>query len=139
MFTRPATGVIFQSEDEDRAVHDVEYCKILWEQSDPLLQERWRPYKGRPPKDQPYNTFKLENGSWCMGIVGNPDKIRSEHPTIVVLDAAADILRGEESFNVAQATRCLHIVCLSSANPGWFRERTEDAVPVDWPNYQDAA
>ena len=28
-FTHPATCVVFQSEDEDRATHDVEYCKIL--------------------------------------------------------------------------------------------------------------
>lgn len=136
MFTRPATGVIFQSEDEDRAVHDVEYCKILLDQSIPELKARWLPYKDRNVWDQPYNTLRMANGSWCMGLVGNPDKIRSQHPTIVVLDEAAYITRGEESFNVAQATRCHHIVCLSSANPSWFRERTEDANPIDWPNYE---
>lgn len=136
MFTRPATGVVFQSEDEDRAIHDVNYARILWEQSIPELKDRWQPYKGKDPWSQPYNGFRMDNGSWCLGIVGNPDKIRSQHPTIVVLDEAAYITRGEESFNVAQATRCHHIVALSSANPGWFRERTRFATPEDFPDYR---
>jgi hypothetical protein len=135
MFTRPATGVIFQSEDEDRAVSDVEYVKILWEQSEPELRARWKPEKEIPPFQQSYNYFGLANGSWCLGLPGKPDKIRSQHPTIVVLDEAAHITRGKESFNVAVATRCLHIVCLSSANPGWFQQATEGATPVDWPEY----
>lgn len=135
MFTRPATGVVFQSEDEDRAIHCVNYTKTLWDQSIPELKSRWPTYKGKEPWSQPYNGFRMDNGSWCLGIVGNPDKIRSQHPTIVVLDEAAFIIRGEESFNVAQATRCHHIIALSSANPGWFRERTEFAIPEDWPEY----
>lgn len=138
MFTRPATGVVFQSEDEDRAVHCVNYTKILWDQSLAELKARWPTYRGKDPWIQPYNNFKMENGSWCLGIVGNPDKIRSQHPTIVVLDEACYITRGEESFNVAQATRCHHIVCLSSANPSWFRERTEFASPSNWPEYKSS-
>jgi len=75
-----------------------------------------------------------------LGIPGNPDKIRSEHPTVVVLDEAAHIQEGERSYNVAAATRCLHLIALSSANPGWFRDATEFSLPVDWPDYPgDAA
>lgn len=134
-FTHPATCVVFQSEDEDRAVHDVEYCKILWEQSPPMLREHWKLSKALDK--QPYNEFNLANDSRLLGIPGNPDKIRSEHPTIVILDEAAHITEGEKSFNVAAATRCLHMVALSSAKPGWFRDFTEFATPVDWPDYED--
>lgn len=133
MFTVPATGVVFQSKDEKRAVHDVTNVKTLWDNTLAPLKARWKPKKDVPAFEQAYNRFELENGSWCMGVPGDPDKIRSEHPTIVVLDEAAHIPRGEESFNVAQGTRCLHIICLSSAYPGWFQEQTQDAVPVDWP------
>jgi hypothetical protein len=132
-FTHPATCVVFQSEDEDRAVHDVEYCKTLWEQSPKPLQERWPLLK--PLEKQPYNEMRLANQSRLIGIPGDPDKIRSEHPTCVVLDEAAHITEGEKSYNIAAATRCPHLICLSSANPGWFRDATEFATPVDWPEY----
>lgn len=133
MFNTAATGVVFQSEDEDRAVNLVEYVKTLWDSSLEPLKRRWRPKKDTPAWQQAYNSFELENGSYCVGIPGKPDKIRSAHPTVVILDEAAHIKRGEESFNVAQGTRCLHIICLSSAWPGWFQEATQDAIPVDWP------
>jgi hypothetical protein len=132
-FTHPATCVVFQSEDEDRAVHDVIYAKTLWENSPALLREQWP--LSKPLDKQSYNEFNLANGSRMLGIPGNPDKIRSEHPTVVVLDEAAHIQEGERSYNVAAATRCLHLVALSSANPGWFREATEFSTPCDWPEY----
>ena len=133
MFTRPAIGVVFQSRDEDRSVNDVTYCKTLWDNSPPALKERW-PLK-RVLSQQPYNSLELANGSWCIGITGDPQKIRSEHPTIVCLDEAAHMENGDANYNVAQATRCLQIICLSSAWPGWFRAFTEFAMPVDWPDY----
>jgi len=139
MFTQPATSVIFQSEDEERALHDVEYVKVLWENTLPELQARWKPYKDRHPRDQPKESFTMENASWCKGIVGNPNKIRSEHPTIVILDEAAHIIRGEESFNIATATRCRYIVCLSSANPGWFADIVERADQIHWPDFKQKA
>lgn len=132
-FTHPATCVVFQSEDEDRAVHDVEYCKVLWRRSLPMLKEQWK--LSKEIEKQPYNEFRISNDSRLLGIPGDPDKLRSEHPTVVVLDEAAHITEGERSYNVAAATRCLHLVCLSSANPGWFRDATEFASPVEWPDY----
>jgi hypothetical protein len=132
-FEHPATCVVFQSEDEDRAVHDVTYTKILWRNSLDELKDRWK--LAKPLEKQPYNEFHLANRSRLIGIPGDPDKIRSEHPTIVVLDEAAHITEGEKSYNIAAATRCPHLVCLSSAYPGWFRDFTEFAPPVHWPEY----
>lgn len=132
-FTRPASCIVFQSEDEDRAVHSVGYCKTLWEHSPELLREQWT--LAKPLDKQPYNEFRLANASRLVAIPGDPDKIRSEHPTAVILEEAAHIQEGERSFNVAAATRCPHLICVSSANPGWFRDATEFAMPVEWPEY----
>jgi len=133
MFTLPAVKVVFQSEDEDRAVHDIEYVKVLWEQSIQPLKNRWE--LAKEFDKHPYYKFELANGSSCIALPGNPDKIKSEHPTIVILDEAAIIVRGEHSYNVSIATRAPHVIALSSAWPGWFRNHTEFAAPVPWPDY----
>lgn len=138
MFTRPATTVVFQSEDEDRATNDVEMIKVLWDQSLPRLKERWKPKGGIHPFDQSYDYFELENGSWCRGLSGKANKSRSLHPTCFGLDEAAFMTQGEEIYNVVKAAYPLHLVVWSSANLGWFRDATELAVPVDWPtDYKD--
>lgn len=135
MFTKSNTGVVFQSQDEDRALNDVQYVKTLWNNSWVELKERW-PLKQAFGKEA-YNYFELENGSWCLGIPGNPDKIRSAHPTYVVLDEAAHIEQFEASFNIAVRTKCLKIISLSSAGPGSFETECERAKPVDWPYLQE--
>lgn len=130
-FTHPATCVVFQSEDLDRAQHDIVYCKTLWEQSPDYLKDRWPLAKSLDR--QPQHMLQMANKSRIVAIPGDPDKIRSEHPTIVVLDEAAIITEGEKSYNVAMAASPLHVVCLSSAESGWFQEFTERAMPVAWP------
>lgn len=139
MFTRPATTVVFQSEDADRAVHDVENVKHLWEHSIPSLRARWKLANedGNPWK-QAFDRLELANGSWCRGLSGRPDKSRSLHPTIFVLDEAAFMTAGAQIYNTVLAARPRHIWVLSSANPGWFREATEAALPVDWPEKKAA-
>jgi hypothetical protein len=132
-FTRPGTTVMIQSEDEDRALKPIDYIKILWENSSPELQAIWAPLRGRGPRDQAENEFKLANHSWVKGLVGNPEKIRSEHPTIVIFDEAAHMTRIEAAFNNARATRCHKIVALSSTAPGWFAEITESTAVIPWP------
>lgn len=132
-FTHPATKVVIQSQDHDRALHDVQNCKILWENSIPRLRERWPLPK--PLKDQPYERFRLSNGSEIVGIPGDPRKIKSEHPTIYIQDESAIIEQGEESLNEAIAARCLKIWCVSSAFPGWFADLFESSLPARWPDY----
>ncbi|HXI85287.1 MAG TPA: hypothetical protein VNL17_14495 [Verrucomicrobiae bacterium] len=132
-FTKPATRVIFQSEDEDRAINDIEYVKQLWKNSDPWIRDRWPARKNVDL--QPRDSFELANDSSFIALVGNPSKIRSFHPTIYVLDEAAHVEQGEESWNVAMATEALHMIGLSSVAPGWFQDVIEFATPVDWPKY----
>ena len=133
MLTKPATGVVFQSRDHDRAVHDVDCCKELYANSIPQLKDRW-PLTG-PLQKQSFDRFELANGSWCLGISGDPKKINSEHPSIVVLDEAALMERGADSYASALATRSRTIIALSSAEPGWFEEYVEGARPENWPEY----
>jgi hypothetical protein len=132
-FTHPATCVAFQSRDERRALKCVEYVKTLWRNSIDPLKELW--VLEKPVEKQPSHEFRLKNDSKFLALTGDPDNIRSEHPTIVVLDEAAFMERGEESYNTALATQSLHMIVLSSANPGWFEEVIERALPVRWPTY----
>lgn len=132
-FNRPATKVVFQSEDEARALKLIEYSRELWKNSMPELQQRW-PLKKELDR-QPGDVFTLGNDSQLIGIVGNPDKVRSEHPSIYVLDEAAHVERGLDSWNIAMATGAPHMIALSSAAPGWYADLTEGAVPTDWPDY----
>lgn len=133
MFTKPAIGVVIQSRDEDRSVHDVECIKCLWDRSPEPLKERWK--LKRPLFQQPYNKLEVANGSWCVGLTGDPQKIRAWHPSIAVLDEGAHIENGDANYNIAMATRCIQLIVLSSAWPGWFREATEFATPCEWPDY----
>lgn len=132
MFTRPATTAVVMSVDWSRALKTVEYVKTLWQQSIPELRALWKPLNGMAPEAQAAEKFYLENGSWIQAIPHDPNKIRSQHSTIVLMDEAAHIPQGEENFNVALHSRPVRIIALSSMAPGWFDSKTADAVPVDW-------
>lgn len=137
VFTKPATRVVIQSRDEDTAITCVRYAKALWSNSLPSLRSHWTLEK--KIDNQPDHELTMATGSTLIAIPGDPDKARSAHPTIVILDEAAHMENGEESYNVAVATRCLHLILLSSANPGFFCDLVERAVPVPWPDYRKAA
>lgn len=132
-FVNPATKVIFQSQDEDRALNDIKYVKELWRNSNPVLKERWKLNKA--VEYQPQESFTLANGSEFVGLVGNPSKIRSFHPTVYVLDEAAHVEQAEEAWMTALATNAPHMIALSSAAPGWFCDYIDMATPVNWPSY----
>jgi hypothetical protein len=121
--------------DETRACHAVDCCKILWDNADPLLKERW-PLKKTLDK-QAYNLLEFSNKSWILGIPGDPNKIRSEHPSIVAFDEAAFMPMGEEAYNTAIATRTPKMIVFSSAFPGWLNDMYQQAKPTDWPGYPE--
>lgn len=135
-FTTPATKVVFQSKDETRSLKLMEYVKCLWSQSMPELRQIWRPWKS--PENQSYHEFRMANDSHLVSIVGDPDKVRSEHPSIYVQDEAAHMPQGEEALNVAAGTRVPKIIVLSSTQAGWFDDACmsrADGAPMwmDWP------
>lgn len=136
-FSNPATVVLFQSQDEDRAINLVRYVKCLWSQSLPQLRKIWT-VKNAPEK-QAYNEFALSNGSHFYGVVGDPNKIRSLHPTAYVADEAAYMDDFEEAWSVAAGTRVPHMIALSSVQPGpYLTLCSERAEWVDWPMYGEA-
>ena len=130
--THQPSKVIFWAQDEDRALKPLEYCWTMWEQMTPRLKALWP--LDRPRDRQGYNMLELARGGALLALPGkDPDKIRSEHPSIVMLDEAAFIDKGREAVAVALATRVPKLVALTSANPGWFRSVTKDAQPASWP------
>ena len=117
--THKASKVIFWGPDEDRALQPLNYAWTLWENQTEQLKEAWP--LDRPRERQSYTSMELANDSVLVALPGkDPDRIRKEHPTIVLFDEAAIIERFAESYGVALAARPLKIVAISSAKPGEF-------------------
>lgn len=131
VMTHQPASTIFWAQDEDRAQKCIEYCWTLYEQQDARLKAL---YPLKRPKDQQASKSTLEfaDGGWLVALPGkDPNKIRSEHPTIVWLDECCFIDNGGEAFDVAISTRVPFIRGVSSAAPSWFRDLTAPAVPEE--------
>lgn len=128
--TRPATGVIIQSRDEQRAKKLIDYARTLYERSDPEWK-RLHPLE-KPLAAQRETELRLANDSYLKAIVGTSDAARSEHPTIFIADEAAFMDECEECLNTSRAAKPLHMWAISSANKGPFFDMLETAVPCDW-------
>lgn len=132
MMTVPATRVIYMAIDEDRSLKMLNYAWTLWENQDAALKQIWP--LDRPREKQAYNVLEFKNQSSAIALPGKDvDKIRSEHPSIVIFDEAAFIERFSRALDNALATRALKVVAITSAEPGEFREYTRDALSVEWP------
>jgi hypothetical protein len=132
VMTHQPASCIFWCPDQDRAEKCIEYCKVLYEQQEPWLKNLFPlPRKKKRVDDQAVYRFELGGGGWLEALPGkNPNKIRSEHPTIVFMDEAAFNENGLEAYGNAVSTRPLKLVAISSAYPGWFFDLIEPAVPV---------
>ncbi len=130
--TRQPSSCIFWCPDQDRAEKCIEYCKVLYRQQDQWLKDLYPlPRKKRTVEDQSVFRFELGAGSWLEALPGkNPDKIRSEHPTIVCMDEAAFNPNGAEAYANALSTRPKKLLAFSSAYPSWFFDMTKPAVLV---------
>jgi len=126
-FTTPERGYVFQAPDESRAVNCINYVKVLWENSDEELKKRWP--LAKPLDMQAQTVLVMANGTRFEAIPGGVDKIRSKHPTAYIMDEGAFIPDGGECLDTAMAANPLWVTVISSANPGWFREATEFAMP----------
>lgn len=133
-FNHAARRILFQSKDEARSLQLIRYVKTLWEQSMPELQKKWPVL--RHPREQAYDTFELANGSLFRGVVGDADKVRSEHPSVYVADEAAFMKEFEEAWAVAAGSRVPKMIALSTAEESPFWELCNaDSHWVDWPDY----
>ena len=134
-FNRSATVVLFQSQDEERAVNLVKYVKCLWKRSLPQLKKHWAV---RQDVDrQAHYEFKLANGSEFHGVVGDPQKVRSLHPSVYVADEAAWMDQFEDAWAVAAGTRVPKLIALSSVAPGaYWSICNEGSKYVNWPGVE---
>jgi hypothetical protein len=132
--THQPAKVIYWAQDEDRALTLLSYAWTLYEQQSPLFKDI---FPLRRPKDrQSYKRLELLRGGICLALPGkDPDKIRSEHPTVVVMDECCFIENGGEAFDVAISSRVPKVLAISSAAPSWFRRLTKDARPIELEKY----
>lgn len=126
-FTTPQQRHVFHGPDERRAINCINYIKALWENSLPELKALW-PLK----KDmglQAKHMLEMENGTIFEALAGGANKVRSLHPTTYNQDESAFIEDGADCLDEAMAANPLSVILVSSANPGWFRDATIDAIP----------
>lgn len=127
--THQPASCIFWAQDEKRAQKCIEYCWTLYEQQDSRLKALYPLIRA---KDLQASKSRLElaDGGWLEAIPGkDPDRIRSEHPTILWIDEACFIDKGNEAYDVGISTRVPLLRVVSSAAPSWFRDLTEPAIP----------
>lgn len=128
---RPGTQVVTISKDEDKALVPIKYQRWLYENQDEPFKQMW-PLKRRLDQQSIY-ALELANNSGSLSLPGkDPGKIRSKHPTYVLLDEACEMENFGETFDVVLAAKPLKVAAISSAQPGDFRNLTEPAVPEDF-------
>lgn len=132
VMTKYPASCIFWCPDQDRAEKCIDYVKVLYEHQDPRLKEIYPlPRKKKRVDQQSVYRFELGSGSWLEALPGkNPDKIRSEHPTIVCMDEVAFNPMAGEAYGNAVATRAKKLLAFSSAKAGWFFDTIRPAVAI---------
>jgi len=133
VMTRQPASCIFWCPDQSRAEKCIKYAKTLYDQQHPDLKKLYPlPRKKSRIDDQAVYRFELGGGSWLEALPGkNPDRIRSEHPTIVAMDEAAFNENGGEAYGNALSTRPVKLVAITSAAPGWFYDLIDPAEPIE--------
>lgn len=127
VMTHQPAKAIFWAQDEDRALSLLDYAWCLYEQQDAKLRGIFPLYRAR--ERQSYKQMEFKEGGLLTALPGkDPDKIRSEHPTIVVMDEACFIEQGGEAFDVAISSKVPRVLVISSAAPSWFRRMTKVAI-----------
>jgi phage FluMu gp28-like protein len=135
VMTHQPASCIFWCPDEDRAIKCMKYCKVFYaQQRDDFKALYTLPRKKKAIDDQAVYRFELASGGWLEALPGkNPDKIRSEHPTIVFMDECAFNENGAEAYANAISTRPQKLIAISSAYPGWFYDMIEPAETIPLP------
>lgn len=113
----PGVEVLFQSQTEEKAAELVDYAKCLYERQDEDIKAQYP--LDEPLVQQSSLQLKFRSGGRIVGIPHGADKIRSYHPTSLLIDEAAFIPDAGRSYEEAIAA-CQKIAVLSSANTGWF-------------------
>jgi hypothetical protein len=129
VMTHQPSKAILWAQDERRAVMLRDYVWVLYEQQKPILKELYP--VPRPRLKQSYDKLELSDGGLLIALPGkDPNVIRSEHPTLLVVDEACFLENGGEAFDIALASRVPRILMISTAAPSWIRRLTKNAVPM---------
>jgi len=129
VMTHQPSEAILRAQDERRAVMLRDYVWVLYEQQRPILKELYP--VPRPRLKQSYDKLELSDGGLLIALPGkDPNVIRSEHPTLLVVAEACFIENGGEAFDIALASRVPRILMISTAAPSWIRRLTKNAVPM---------
>jgi hypothetical protein len=129
MTHQPAKG-IFWAQDEDRAVLLRDYAWTLYEQQDEQLRRLFPVI--RPRVKQSYDKLEFADGGLLLALPGkDPNKIRSEHPTVLVIDEANFIDNVGEALDVALASRVPKVLLVSSAAPSALERVAKASVPEE--------
>ena len=115
--TTPGVEVLFQSQTEEKAAELVDYAKCLYERQDKDLKAKYP--LAQPLARQSRLELNFRDSNRIVGIPHGADKIRSYHPTALLIDEAAFVPDAGQSYEEAIAA-CQKIAVLSSANTGWF-------------------
>lgn len=127
VMTHQPASCIFWCPDMDRALQCMEYSWVWHEQMDKRLKAVFP--LARPKERQAKYRMELKGGGWLEALPGhNPDKIRSQHPTIVMMDEAAFNEEGAEAYDNAMSTKPQKLLAVSSVAPSWFVDLIEPAV-----------
>jgi hypothetical protein len=129
VMTHQPSKAILWAQDERRAVMLRDYVWVLYEQQGSILKELYP--VPRPRLKQSYDKLELSDGGLLIALPGkDPNVIRSEHPTLLVVDEACFIDNGGEAFDIALASRVPKVLLVSTAAPSWLRRLTKNATPV---------
>ena len=115
----PGREYLFQSQTQEKAEELISYAKTLWDQQDEWLKEEFP--LDRRLGDFPKDLLRWGNGSRIVGIPSDPEKVRSYHPTGMLMDESAFISEFRRNLMTALPA-CRLIVPLSSAGPSEFGE-----------------
>jgi hypothetical protein len=127
MTHQPAKG-IFWAQDQDRAVLLRDYAWTLWEQQDEQLRRLFPVL--RPRVKQAYDKMELADGGMLLALPGkDPNKIRSEHPSVLVVDEANFVEHVGESIDIALASKVPRVLLISSAAPSVLTRMAKAAIP----------
>jgi hypothetical protein len=112
---RPGTFYIIQTAKEDKAIELVRYIRILWENQERWLQQR---YPGRATN----TTFTWQNDSRVLAVPCGEDQVRMYHPFGYFMDEAAFLPEAQHCYDAVFSV-ARQIIAVSTAQPGWFADQ----------------